>query len=123
MNDNALYDYKYFESYFTDNNRIAFFVKEKETNKLLGFSMINDYMQKSSNGHSIAEFLIIPKYRKNHIGKRVAFDCFNMYKGNWEVSPSLNNERAYLFWNNVINEYTNGNYRYEEKDRLFIFNN
>ena len=26
--------------------------------------------------HSVAEFLILPNYRRNHIGKRVAFDVF-----------------------------------------------
>ena len=31
--------------------------------------------------HSVAEFLILPNYRRNHIGKRVAFDVFNMLIG------------------------------------------
>ena len=83
--------------------------------------MINTYMQKYEDGHSIAEFMVIPKYRRNKIGKRVAFECFDMYKGNWEVSPSLGSISAYSFWNNVINEYTNNNYKYE--DRIFMFNN
>lgn len=65
--------------------------------------------------------MVIPKYRKNKIGKRVAFDCFNMYKGNWEISPSFGSKSAYDFWNKVINEYTNGNNKYE--DRIFMFNN
>ena len=83
MNDEAIFEYKYFDSYFTENDREAFFVREQETNKLLGFVMINTYMQKCSSGHSIAEFMIIPKYRRKKIGKKVAFECFDMYKGNW----------------------------------------
>ena len=112
MNDDAIFDYKYFERYFTDDDRVAFLIKEKST---------NNYMQKNSDGHSIAEFMIIPKYRKNNIGKRVAFDCFNMFPGNWEVSPSIGSDSAYQFWYNVINEYTNFNNKFE--DRIFIFNN
>ena len=34
MNNDAIFEYKYFDLYFTDNERDAFFVKEKETNKL-----------------------------------------------------------------------------------------
>ena len=83
--------------------------------------MINTYMQKYEYGHSIAEFMIIPKYRRNKLGKRVAFDCFNMYKGNWEVSPSIGSELAYNFWNKVISEYTNNNNKYE--DGIFMFSN
>lgn len=121
MNDDAIFEYKYFDRYFTDNDRDAFFIREKDTNKLIGFVMINTYMQKNDNGHSIAEFLVIPKYRRCKIGKRVAFECFNMYKGIWEVSPSCNSESAYLFWKKVIDEYTNG--ENEFVDGLFIFEN
>jgi len=121
MNQEAIFEYKYFDAYFTSNNRDAFFIKEPETNKLLGFVMVNTYLQKSESGHSIAEFLIIPKYRRNKIGERVAENIFDMYKGNWEVSPSLNNDKAYKFWLNTISKYTNGNYKYIEG--LFLFNN
>jgi predicted acetyltransferase len=121
MNDEAIFEYKYFDKYFTDNDRDAFFIREKDTNKLIGFVMINTYMQKNDNGHSIAEFMVIPKYRRCKIGKRVAFECFNMYKGIWEVSPSYNSKSAYLFWKKVIDEYTNG--KNEFVDGLFIFKN
>ena len=121
MNDEAIFEYKYFDSYFIENDRDAFFVREQETNKLIGFVMINTFMQKSSSGHSIAEFMIIPKYRRNKIGKKVAFDCFNMYKGNWEVSPSYGSDSAYNFWKIVIDEYTNDDNKLN--DGIFIFNN
>jgi len=121
MNDDAIFEYKYFDSYFTDNDRDAFFVRERETNKLLGFVMINTYMQKCSSGHSIAEFMIIPKYRRNKIGQKVAFECFDMYKGNWEVSPSYGSDSAYNFWKKVIDEYTNDDNKLN--DGIFIFNN
>lgn len=121
MNDDAIFEYKYFDSYFTDSDRDAFFVREKETNKLLGFVMINTYCKKCADGHSIAEFMIIPKYRRNKIGKKVAFECFDMYKGNWEVSPSYGSDSAQNFWEKVIDEYTNNNYRLNEG--IYFFNN
>ena len=121
MNENAIFEYKYFDLYFCDNDRDAYFIKDKVDGKLLGFVMINTYMQKYEYGHSIAEFMIIPKYRRKKLGERVAFDCFNMYKGNWEVFPSIGSELAYNFWNKVIGKYTNNNNKYE--DRIFMFNN
>ena len=121
MNNEAIFEYKYFDTYFTDDDRDAFFVREEKTNKLLGFVMINTYMQKSSNGHSIAEFMIIPKYRRNKIGMKVAFKCFDKYRGNWEVSPSFGSDSAFYFWKKVIDEYTNYNNKFI--DRIFIFNN
>ena len=97
MNDKAIFEYQYFEKYFTDKDRDAYFIKEKNTNKLLGFAMINTYTQIFDNGHSIAEYMVIPKYRRNKIGKKIAIELFNKYKGNWEVKPSLNSNKAYLF--------------------------
>ena len=121
MNDKAIYEYKYFDRYFIDENRFAYFIKEKDTVKLLGFAMINDYMQKFDCGHSISEFLVIPKYRRNGIGKKVAFEIFDKFPGNWEVRPSYNSEKAYLFWKKTIEEYTKNNCKFE--DGIFIFSN
>lgn len=121
MNDEAVFEYKWFDKYFEDENRKAYFIKEKDTNKLLGFVMINTYVQKINKGHSIAEFMIIPKYRRNKIGKRVAIECFNNHKGNWEVKPSYKSELAYNFWKNVVDEYTKKNNRFE--DGIFLFAN
>ena len=119
MNNEGIFEYRHFDSYFNDDTRDAFFIKEEITNKLLGFVMINTYVQKVESGHSIAEFMVIPKYRKRHIGKSCAFKCFDMYKGNWEVSPSKNNDDVYNFWYKVVSEYTK-NYKFE--DGIFIFN-
>lgn len=121
MNEEAIFEYKYFNSYFEDEDRYAYFIKEKGTNKVLGFTMVNSYMQKFEDGHSIAEYLVIPKYRRNKIGKRIAFEIFDKYPGNWEVKPCYNSKKAYLFWKNTIEEYTNNNCEF--KDGIFLFNN
>ncbi len=121
MNEDAIFEYKYFNSYFTDDDRDAYFIREKETNKILGFAMVNSYVQVFENGHSIAEFMVIPKYRKNHIGKKVAFELFDRYRGNWEVRPSYNSCSALFFWNKVVKDYTSSNYKFEND--LFLFNN
>lgn len=119
MNQEALFEYKWFEHYFTDDDRDAYFIREEETDKLLGFVMINTYVQKCDRGHSIAEFMVVPKYRRNKIGKRVAIECFKKYSGNWEVSPSYGSESALRFWENVINEYTEGNNLFV--DGVYVF--
>ena len=120
MDENGIYPYRYFDLYFTEKERDAFFIRNKENNQLLGFVMLNTYMQKNPQGHSVAEFMVLPKYRRHHIGKKVAFQCFDQYMGCWEVSPSLGSDSAYRFWENVIREYTDNNYTYH--DRLFVFN-
>ena len=119
INEDALFDYPWFDLYFTEKDRDAFFIHEQDTSRLLGFVMINTFLQKSLTGHSIAELMILPSFRRNHVGRKAAFQCFEMYPENWEVSPSFGSRQAYLFWENVIGTYTDGNCRYE--DGIFIF--
>lgn len=121
MNEDAVFEYKWFENYFTDDEREAYFIREKTTKKLLGFAMINTYVQRAAKGHSIAEFMVIPKYRRHKIGKQAAVQCFEKHKGDWEVSPSYGSESAYQFWKSVIDEYTDQKNRYE--DGIFVFEN
>lgn len=92
----------------------AFFIREQGTGRLLGFVMINTHVQKCDSGHSIAEFMVLPRFRRNRIGKKAAFACFDKYPGNWEISPSYGSEQAYLFWKNVIDEYTGKNNQCED---------
>ena len=119
INEDALFEYPWFDRYFTDKDREAFFIREKGTGRLLGFVMINTFMQKSSSGHSIAEFMVLPGFRRNKTGKKAALLCFERHPGSWEVSPAFGSEQAYLFWRNVIDAYTAGNNQYE--DGIFSF--
>lgn len=119
LNENGLFKYTWFNNYFTDPDREAYFIKNND--KYLGFAMINSHLQFEKEGKSIAEFLIMPQYRRHHIGKRVAFEIFDKYKGNWEVAPIGDSEQAYNFWKKTIEQYTNNNY--EIKDNIFIFKN
>ena len=121
MNEEAIFEYEYFDSYFEDEDRWAYFMREKGSNKILGFALVNSYMQKFEDGHSIAEYLVIPKYRRKKIGKKIAFEIFNKYPGNWEIKPSYNSKKAYSFWENTIKEYTKDNFEFE--DGIFLFNN
>ena len=124
MGEDGLFEYRWFDCYFEQQDameRDAYFIREEETGKLLGFVMVNEYMQKFSEGHSIAEFMVIPKYRRRGAGKKAAVLCFEKYQGNWEVCPSYGSEKAYLFWKNVIEKYTDGECRFEEG--IFLFQN
>ena len=123
LNDDCLFGYKWFDNYFTDKNRKAYFIKDE--NIYLGMVLVNENLKFNKEGKSIAEFLIMPKFRRNHIGKKVAYEIFGKFKGNWEVQPMENNHIAYSFWKNIISEYTNDNYiiKNDGIEDVFIFNN
>lgn len=121
IGEDGWFAYPWFENYFTDNDREAFFIREKKSCRLLGFAMINAYMQKCTAGHSIAEFMVLPEFRRRKIGITAACLCFDRYPGNWEVSPAFGSHQAYLFWKNVICDYTGTDLEIE--DGIFVFSN
>ena len=123
INEECIFEYSWFDNYFKDSNRYAYFIKNGKD--FIGMVMINENLKFNKTGKCVAEFLIMPRYRRNHIGKNVAYEIFERFKGDWEVQPMENNPGAYSFWKNIISEYTNGNYiiKNDGIEDVFIFNN
>lgn len=121
INDDCLFDYNWYDNYFTEETRESYFIKYE--NKKVGFVMINQNLQVLNKGYSIAEFLILPYYRRKHIGKKAAYKAFELHD-NWEVQPMDNNNIAYNFWRNIIKEYTSNNYEvnsFNDMEDIFVF--
>ena len=119
INEDCIFEYRWFDNYFTDNDRNSYFIKSG--NAYVGMVMVNENLKFNKDGKCIAEFLIMPRFRRNHIGKKVAMEIFNMYPGWWEVEPIENSESAYKFWKKTIEEHTLNNF--EIKDgKIFVFN-
>lgn len=117
IKDDGLYgEYPYFDDYWIDaENRFPYFIKLDE--KLIGFVLVRCLESSENDPHfSIAEYFIMKKYRRLGFGKKAAMKVFDMHKGHWEVSQVEKNVPAQIFWNSVINKYTDGkfNNRVEE---------
>jgi len=56
----------------------------------------------------IAEFFVLRRYRRDHVGRRAAFLLWDRLPGHWIVRVSLGNHRALPFWQPIIQEYTGG---------------
>ena len=77
IGEDALFPYPWFDAYFTgDLSREAWLIRSRDGGKLLGFAMVNTRLKKASSGHSIAEFMILPPYRRQGAGRAAALACF-----------------------------------------------
>lgn len=52
--------------------------------------------------HSIAEFLVLPKYRRRGVGTAAARAAFAEFPGDWEVHQVPGNRAAVEFWHRAI---------------------
>jgi predicted acetyltransferase len=123
VEENGLFKpYQYLEEYWRDgNNRFPYIIKKN--NKYVGFVLVKLVKAESRTYFSMAEFFIMKKYRRNGVGKAIAFEIFKLHKGQWEVYQKETNKPAQMFWGKVIREYTEEMFeeRYEDGKRIQDF--
>lgn len=110
VNKLGLYGYDYLDCYWTEEKRYPFFIMVD--GKLAGFVMVNDYSEVDEmTDYTLSEFFVMYKYRRKGIGKYAAFQVFDMFRGKWQLKRHPKNIASVCFWDKIVSEYTNGNYR------------
>ena len=79
--------------------------------KPVGFTIVTE----ANNRSDIAEFYILPCYRKMGYGKKLAFAVFDLFPGPWQVREIPTAKDAIVFWRTTISEYTKDKY---EEDHI-----
>lgn len=111
VNEFGCYGYDYLDCYFEEDNRYPYFIKVD--GKLSGFVMVSDYPEvpEYATDYCLSEFFIMHKYRRNGIGKEAVNLVLNKHHGKWQLKRHPHNTVSVKFWDKVISEYTNGNFR------------
>lgn len=81
---------------------------------LYGYEYLDCYFEEKTD-FCLSEFFIMNKYRRKGYGKEAVFQVLNMHHGKWQLKRHPHNIGSVHFWNNVIAEYTKGNFRLMEK--------
>lgn len=97
------------ETYWEDKLKFPYIIKID--NQYVGFALVRNVKDTSVTSYfSITEFFILKKYRQQGIGSYIAFQIFDLHKGNWQICQIEKNKVAQLFWHSVISSYTNGQF-------------
>ena len=108
LDKHGCFGYPYLDYYWVENGRYPFLVYVN--GKVAGFVLVNHHTYLPGNDVSIAEFFVMRKYRKQGIGKTVAFQIFDKFSEKWEIQETETNVGAQHFWRKVVAAYTNGRY-------------
>lgn len=102
------FGYEWLDCYWgTDIERYAYFIRVD--GKIEGFAMSCPYAEyREETDYQIAEFCILPKYRKLGLGKHLAFYLLDTLAGNWEIRYHPENIVSVVFWEKVAMEYSLG---------------
>lgn len=104
IEEDGNYEYDHFDDYFTDDTRKAFFILKDD--KVAGFVMLNriSYIGETPD-YVIAEFCVLPKYRKAYVAKRTFEILCETYPGKWEIRHTIHNIPAARLWSRVTETY------------------
>lgn len=120
MDENGVLHYGYFDEYFIDKKRKAFFIYNDD--KMVGFFMIHPYSVINGNpDYTMAEFTIFPSYRKNHFATEVVSEIFDSYRGEWEIKFNEKNKPAKALWTKVSAPYYPKVYHLNEEETVLVF--
>lgn len=109
MEDDGLYGVGIdFKKYFNNKHSFPFLIRYN--GELAGFAIIDKDSIDPSAEFNMAQFFILRTYKRKGLGKKAAFQCFEKFKGSWEVHVMPKNEAAYLFWRSIIGEFTANNF-------------
>jgi predicted acetyltransferase len=110
------------EECWEDAHRRIFLIRSKD--EWAGFAIVDLDLPDTdgSTVHELAEFFIMPPYRRHGMGENVARQLFDQYKGRWELAIVETNEDALHFWRTVLGRYTGNQFteRHRPEDEDFL---
>ena len=120
--ENGYYTYGYFDEYFKDPLRKAFFITNDNT--IVGFCFLNPYSYFNDKvDYVLAEFTILPEYRGNHYAKETINLLLTLYHGKWEIKYNIKNKIAMNLWETATNKYNPKRLYLSDEEPVLIFEN
>jgi len=116
--DGKYLQYPYFENYWTEEQRFPYAVKYKE--QIIGFSLVHDITLNKSINWKLAEFFIMPEYRRKNFGTETAITTIKSHPGSWEISVLEDNTPAKKFWLRII-KMLSANYKSYKYKKYDVF--
>jgi predicted acetyltransferase len=97
----GVYPYAYFDDYWQDDQRWPFWAIEGGAR--IGFALVRFVPE--LNATQMAEFFILPEYRRGGAGSHFAKGLLTRFPGPWKIRQILANKAATAFWRRVAEPY------------------
>lgn len=95
LDEHGRFGYRWLDHYWTEADRHPFIIRVD--GRIAGMTLV-----RGTDQLSIAEFLIMPQYRRRNVGLIAARQVFDLFDGEWSVHQVPGNDRATAFWRRAI---------------------
>ena len=120
MDENGNYHYGYFDEYFSDPKRKAYFICNDGV--LVGFAMLCPYSHiEQDPDYTMAGFTIFPSFRRKHLALDAAKIILARHPGKWEIKYNEKNRGAKNLWHTVAGPYEPEIYHLNEEETVLSF--
>lgn len=122
MDEDGNYHYGYFDEYFTDPKRHAYFIYAD--GRLCGFAMVHPYSNFGGEvDYVMGEFTVFPAFRRRHVATEAAEKLLDMFRGEWEIKFNEKNTVGKSLWCKVTEKYAPVQKYYGEVETVLCFSN
>ena len=90
------YGYRYLNAYWSEPGRVPYLFRGD--GELAGLALV----RRAGTITDVAEFLVLPKFRRTGVGTRAARLLFAAHPGPWQVRQVAGNDQATSFWHRAI---------------------
>lgn len=106
IGNNGFYGYEWLPLYWEEPNRFPYLIYVE--GKIAGFVLVQKGSPISDEKeiYDISEFFVMRKYKRKHIGTKVAIKIWKKFKGHWQVRVLKENKIAHGFWMKTIEKFT-----------------
>ena len=91
----ALGSYPFFNLYWQEPDRVPYFILDGQS--CIGFALVI-----LGEPNQIAEFFVLPKFRRQRVGQAAAAKIIKQHSGAWQIAVMEENQRAHMFCQTVI---------------------
>lgn len=95
LNEQGRFGYSWLDNYWTEPERHPFLIRVDT--RIGGLALV-----RGTNPYSVAEFLVMPQYRRRGVGVVAARQLFDLFGGEWSVHQVPGNADAVAFWHRAI---------------------
>jgi len=97
---NGVYQYPYLDDYWSQSVRHPYlFLCD---NEIAGFALVRKAEEHPAKHWEMAEFYVLPKFRRSGLATSCSIDIFEKHPGNWRIDFNKHNQSSRALWQKLV---------------------
>ena len=113
--EDGIYHYPYLDAYWQERERYPYLLYSDHT--ISGFALV----RQEHELWEMAEFYVLPEFRRHGLALTCATDIFNKHPGKWKIGYNKHNQPSRALWQKLAERLSKGDILIGELDESHDF--